>query len=100
MRNYRREANPIWRYLLYGAIGMTVAVLVAWGAMEIVKADHRWQERCRNVYHGAVQTQTWSGYGFHTDVATGKMVYGYYSTSTTVCRLVSGPNAGAIVDTE
>lgn len=65
-----------------------------------VMHDQAWQDHCRDELHGAVQTQTWSGYGFHTSTSTGKMVYGYYSTSTTVCRLTSGPNAGVVIDTE
>jgi hypothetical protein len=76
-----------------------VAVGAFFGVREAVRADDRWQARCRDAYHGAVQTQTWSGYGFHTNYQ-GKMVYGYYSTSSTVCRLTSGPNAGVVVDTE
>jgi hypothetical protein len=99
MEPSRRDANPIWRHAIVGFIAALVALAVAIGISEIIKADHRWQANCREVLHGAVQTQTWSGYGYHTG-SSGQMVYGHYSTSTTVCRLTSGPNAGVIVDTE
>ena len=88
------DFDPIWKGLVVGAI---IAGLV-WGAFALYQMDQRWKSKCREVYHGVVQEQTWSGYGYH--IVNGKMIYGYYSTTTTVCRLVSGPNAGVVIDTE
>jgi hypothetical protein len=92
-----RWTNPIWIWIG----GIAVAVLAVVFVVFAVRQHEAWSRNCREVLHGAVQTQTWSGYGYgyHTD-SSGNMVYGYYSTSTTVCRLVSGPNAGVIIDTE
>lgn len=95
MRASAREANPIAAVAI---VAVVCALIIAFGWWAYTE-DQKWQRHCTGELHGSVQTQHWSGYGFHTG-SSGKMVYGYYSTSTTVCRLTSGPNAGAIVDTE
>lgn len=98
-RNAYADANPAYKAILMGFLGAVIVAGLVWALVLGFQADQRWQAHCRDTLHGAVQTQTWSGYGYHTG-SSGKMVYGYYSTQTTVCRLTSGPNAGAVIDTE
>lgn len=89
------KASQVWK----GVLGGVVIALAIVAIVYAYRAHEGWKQNCVHALHGVVQTQTWSGYGYHTD-PSGKMVYGYYSTSTTVCRLTTGPNAGTIVDTE